>query len=368
MQPTNTEGTGGYQLRLLASKLGNSTEVSGITDAMSHVQTTNPADFPVAIGVGDLDGDGYDDFVGASSTTGIENYVRIFFGGPQEPVDPSSPDFTNQIARNNAVLNRRVLSLKLPAPLSLSGAGSGTFSTITSGDFNADRLADVAVTVSGGLSAGVYAILGRSDAFSIVGSRKLKASDTLPIGATFSLRVDEGPWKNLAITTTSGETNVTLATLLGKLNAAISAAGLTNDLIAEAISSSNEVHSEATVNDRIRLRLLSGKSLQLSLVDSASDPMKTILGLQDGYQNAWYQGLLGNASLDVVNSYDAKVNVATAIGGLVGNVFGTGGIDEPSDIVAGIAGSAPQSTLEMESTNLHLRSGRPTSPIFNCKL
>ncbi|MEQ1825056.1 MAG: SUMF1/EgtB/PvdO family nonheme iron enzyme, partial [Pirellula sp.] len=344
-----SEAAGGYSLKLLASKLGGSTEVSATNDASAHVQTSNPGDRPAAIAVGDLNGDSYDDFVGSTFDSGSEHYARVFFGGPQEVPDPTSSDFASKVAHNNAVLNRHVLSLKLPAALSLTGAGTGTFSTVTSGDFNADGLSDLVVTVSAGTNAGVYTILGRPDAFALIGTRPLQDGDTLPIGATFSLRVDEGAWKQLTLTTATGETTVSLGTLLGKLNAAIEATGLKDAVVAEAViadsvTSSITVHTTAAVGDRIRLRLLTGQSLQLSLNHSVTDKMKTVLGFRDDQRNAWPGGTIANQSLDIVSAHDVRANLATAIGGIVGNVIGaasTVAIPQPADIVTGLLGAAP---------------------------
>ncbi len=42
-------------------------------------------------------------FVGATYSSGSDHIARVFFGGPQETVDPSSAAFANQVARNNAV-------------------------------------------------------------------------------------------------------------------------------------------------------------------------------------------------------------------------------------------------------------------------
>ena len=84
----SVEASGSYQLTFAASNLGDTINASSKTDVMSHVQSSNGGDRPVAIALGDINGDGYGDFVGASFTSGTENYARVHFGGPQEATDP----------------------------------------------------------------------------------------------------------------------------------------------------------------------------------------------------------------------------------------------------------------------------------------
>ncbi len=133
-------GAGPYSLKFNAARLGETIEVSARENASAHVETNNPGDRPVVIALGDLNGDGFGDFVGATFSNGLEHYARVFFGGPQEEVDPASPDFANQVTRNNAVLNRFVVSIKLPHALSTDSLPKDTYSAISSGDINADGL------------------------------------------------------------------------------------------------------------------------------------------------------------------------------------------------------------------------------------
>ncbi len=294
--------------------------------------------------MGDINGDGYADFVGATFSTGSDHYARIFFGGPQETVDPASADFADQLARNDAVLNRHVVTLKLPAPLSLTGSGTGNFTAITSGDFNDDGLSDMVFTVSGGAGAGLYTILGRRDAFSIEGGRKLLSTDTVPSGTTFALRIDDGVWRSVTLTSAAPETLVPVSDLVQRLNAAIDSANLRNSVIVEAVDSNNVSRTVAQAGDGIRFRLTTGRSLQLALNDSVSDPMKLVLGFRDEQRNAWSSGVLATQALDILVAHDARIALATATGGLVGNVHGTA--DEANnpgaiDIVAGTVDGVP---------------------------
>ncbi len=55
---------------------------------------------------------------------------------------------------------------------------------------------------------GLFTILGRRDAFGIIGSIPLSGATTLPAGSSFSLRVDEGSWRSVTITQASSANNL----------------------------------------------------------------------------------------------------------------------------------------------------------------
>ena len=56
------------------------TAVSAVTAAAANVQSGAGGDRPVAIPLGDLTGDGYDDYIGATYDSGTTHLARIFFG------------------------------------------------------------------------------------------------------------------------------------------------------------------------------------------------------------------------------------------------------------------------------------------------
>ena len=218
------EAAGGYQLTLIGnpqlvddahSLLGTTTDVSARTDVTADVQA-GASDRPVAIALGDLDGDSYDDFVGATFDTQTEHYARVFFGGPLATDDTSGSDDATRLAQNSAQLTRHVLTLQLPAALDAAIGSPRT--TITSGDFNGDGLSDLLVGVSGTSdgSQGAYVVFGRGDAFGVIGSHPLAAVDA----GQFYLRVDGGDWKSVDVVSSTSA-----ADTLARLNEALHRAG-----------------------------------------------------------------------------------------------------------------------------------------------
>ena len=127
----------------------------------SHVQPTTPAEQALVIPLGDINGDGYDDWIsGVEDNLGSlrdlqiagrfadlaavgrydvqvgdvipASYARVYFGGPNA-VDGMMPGQTQPTR------------LMLPAPLLADSLGL-TRCHIASGDFNGDGISDVAVS------------------------------------------------------------------------------------------------------------------------------------------------------------------------------------------------------------------------------
>ena len=136
---------GEYRLRF-DKPLGQTIDVSG-AEADFHVSSTDPADQPVVIGLGDINGDGFEDFVAAvRDDTGRSaqlgglgadqvgpSYARIRFGSADA---------------SDVTLGPASVALKLPAPL-LYPSVFGTQSIVApAGDLNGDGIDDVVVAVT----------------------------------------------------------------------------------------------------------------------------------------------------------------------------------------------------------------------------
>src|SRR5262249_55864768 len=122
---------------------------------------------------------------------------RIYFGGA---------------SASNATLTRHVVTIKLPAALD---APVGTpRATITSGDVNADGFRDIIVGISANGAETVpeyaqktYVILGRPDAFSIVGGNEFANAATFTTDAgTLYFRIDSSVPKAVPYDNASAKT------------------------------------------------------------------------------------------------------------------------------------------------------------------
>ncbi|MEO1999354.1 MAG: hypothetical protein ABGZ17_29265, partial [Planctomycetaceae bacterium] len=242
----------------------------GAESAAASISPTNAADRPVVISVGDINGDGYDDFIGHVFDTTTSSEARLYFGGDLDGgYDPTQQSVT----------------LHLPAPV-LVGTIESTNpaslrSLFTHGDFNADGLSDLVVATSGvtNNNNSVSILLGRNDAFDIVAARDGYAWTS---DATFRLRFDG---TTLSGPVTLDRTQFTnLQSLQSHVNAALADAGLSSQV--EAVS----------VENRLRLRLLSGSSVELVLQDPLNNPLQTELGFNEGQKNAWHMSALIDSS------------------------------------------------------------------------
>jgi hypothetical protein len=271
------EALGGYELTLRA-ETGNTAGAGSIiavlatTDAAVHLEA-GLQDRPVMIPLGDINGDGYQDFIGAVRDNGSQSLAYVYFG---------SPDLTA------ASLQRYTCTLMLPAQVSqLTPAlltNAVTFApaslisqpttlgsqTILRNDFNGDGLSDMALAVSGNYgtnatTAGVYLLLGRRDAFGIIGARTVPQQGT--IGAMeFQLSVDGARFVTVQVPQT------TRANLLQDLNAALKTSGLDDRVEADL------------VGDRLRLNLKKGQSLEITF--ASPDVLTNTLGFTYGQRNA----------------------------------------------------------------------------------
>ena len=144
-----TEAVGEYALQFLANRsVGDSLHVdAGDADvALRPASSLAQAYFQP---IGDLDGDGFGDFVGSALTDGSSHQAEIYFGS-------ASP--------SGAIMEQHKLTLHLPAPL-LPSSDAGPHSTIITGDFNQDGRLDIVVGVSNDAGPEAYLILGRSGGF-----------------------------------------------------------------------------------------------------------------------------------------------------------------------------------------------------------
>ncbi len=292
---------GSYQLTFLASNgLGNTTDISvGSADvtltptgaASSAFGLAPPV--PVDIPLGDLTGDGYPDFISSEQDAPYQGYglATVSFGGA---------------GATAGSLSRYALTLQLPAPLFQSSFVDGQ-SSIIAGDFNGDGLADIAVAVSPpapiqGITSTpqapvVYIVLGRPDAFGIIGNQALPAQIAPPSSAwSFSLNLDgrtssdgQLEWDQVTINPSDESGASTPAALVALLNAKLQATpALAGRVVADLIGG------------RLRLLLLSGQSIQISIPAPETNPALTLLGFTNGQSNAWSSPINVAAVADVV--------------------------------------------------------------------
>jgi Ca2+-binding RTX toxin-like protein len=152
-----------YQIQFLG-QVGASVAVAG-----SSADQTYPAPTqwqPVAIPLGDVNGDGHADFISA-----VKDYVGTAadaenLGATVDPADHLSPSLVRMQFGNST----QTATLLLPAPL-LTPSIFNSQSSITTGDFNGDGIQDIAVTVTltdtsvseSFAKAAVYILFGSAD-------------------------------------------------------------------------------------------------------------------------------------------------------------------------------------------------------------
>ncbi|WP_291986182.1 PA14 domain-containing protein [Luteitalea sp.] len=180
-----TQAAGTYTLTfkdgVAESEVGATIDVDA-SEATRTVDSTGLTDQNVAIALGDIDGDGYDDFIAAVSNAGAGAIARIAFGsatGGDIVLAPDAP------------------SLLLPAdvltyvPNSGSVTGSYAFFGAT-GDYNADGIDDIAIAVThvegaAGSNEGIYLVFGRPDWNAALDV--LTESDVVIVGASGTLSI-----------------------------------------------------------------------------------------------------------------------------------------------------------------------------------
>ncbi len=326
---------GDYELVFRSADLGATTAIDSTSATDAVVVSENTLDRPVAIPLGDIDGDGYDDFVGSRFTGSSNNFARIYFGGPLATVNHTEESSIANRELNSHLLTQQSLTLQLPSRLIASpyeATDSDSFSRISSGDFNSDGLSDIVVTSNAGPQSGVYVILGRADGKSVLGRKSLVGNESLVQGTTFWINVNREGWKQVTISSTAN-----FGGLIAALNLALANAGIAEMVRVETLQGS----SSESIGDRLQIRLLQGDSLVLS--QSANNPMQLLFGFADGDRNYWSNANNSPYVLDITQSADVMIRtpgVTTAARGLlVGNAFGLAsseGNPQAEDIIANL--------------------------------
>jgi hypothetical protein len=146
---------GGYSI-VFTTDVGQATGVDA--DADGAAVTTGDDTFqPVMIPLGDINSDGFDDFIAAVSddvSLSTPTLARVYFG---------------RSTVGDAVLDADAVTLRLPAPILTAGMDGSRTVFATPGDYNGDGTTDIAFAVTraagsptGPVDEGVYILFGRS--------------------------------------------------------------------------------------------------------------------------------------------------------------------------------------------------------------
>ncbi|MDB5319040.1 MAG: cya 2, partial [Phycisphaerales bacterium] len=179
---TPAEVPGTYSIQF-SSQVGKTVHVPP-TQADFTLNSANPGDQPAVIPLGDINGDGRVDFIGAVQdySGGLGDYRNVsnFNDFPGNSADLLPPSFARvyfgSSSTSNVTLPVNAVTLKLPAPVGApSYFGSQTIFA-NPADYNGDGISDIAVAVTTtgryfGNEApfwneGVYIIFGRATGFS----------------------------------------------------------------------------------------------------------------------------------------------------------------------------------------------------------
>jgi Ca2+-binding RTX toxin-like protein len=187
----NTDGAGalstaalpdGYKISF-SSQIGQTVQVPP-SQANYTVNSANPADQPAVIPLGDINGDGFADFIGA-----IQDYNGVsldnrnigpFSSFSYNSADLLSPSFARIYFGNgsstNTTLPTNSVSLKLPAPIVNTSIFGSQSIFANPGDYNGDGIKDIAVAITEDqrydprvapfLTEGVYIIFGKASGLS----------------------------------------------------------------------------------------------------------------------------------------------------------------------------------------------------------
>ncbi|MCA9139509.1 MAG: FG-GAP repeat protein, partial [Planctomycetales bacterium] len=329
-----------YRLQFNANKdagpvVGESIDVDTTSAAIS-ISPSYAGDRAVVIPLGDINGDGFDDFIGHVLETADSSIARLYFGGEFESgYLPTS------------------VSIKLPAPV-FSSSTLDPRSLFANGDFNADGRSDLMVGttgVTGGDGNTVAILLGRDDAFDLVASSRDFDLSGL-VDPQFRLRIDGTEFSG------SGGTSIRLRSdaaadlegLIAEFNLQLSAAGLNSRVTAIAphsivksidgnalqttipsgigtgdsfifgdpnlpqtyfviVDTPTTIRLASTYQDavdghsvpipaqlvgqviqwnQLRLRLLQGSKIELMMTNPETNALRTALGFVEGQRNAWH--------------------------------------------------------------------------------
>jgi Ca2+-binding RTX toxin-like protein len=148
------------------------------------LKSSNPADQPAVIPLGDINGDGRVDYIAAiqdySGSLADYKNVSNFFDYPGNSADTLSPSFARVYfggtTIGNVTLPASAVTLKLPAPIAAPSYFGSQSVFANPADYNGDGISDiaVAVTLTGRyfqqqapfMNEGVYIIFGKASGFS----------------------------------------------------------------------------------------------------------------------------------------------------------------------------------------------------------
>ncbi|MCA9136822.1 MAG: SUMF1/EgtB/PvdO family nonheme iron enzyme, partial [Planctomycetales bacterium] len=166
----------GYQIDLRhvgTTTLVDATKPDGLISDLSGNAT------PTMIPLGDIDGDGWEDFISSVRSEAADYLATITFGAAADLTPTSPRQFVLRLPENPLLESRQV-----------------TRALITHGDFNGDSIQDIVVGLSEPVSDRVKILYGRPDAFALL-SKKI-IPNVLSEG-DFYLRLDSQDWQRVSI-------------------------------------------------------------------------------------------------------------------------------------------------------------------------
>ncbi|HEY7116284.1 MAG TPA: hypothetical protein VH475_06850, partial [Tepidisphaeraceae bacterium] len=186
---TDTSGPGGspgevpgtYKITF-SSKLGQTVHVPP-TQANFTLNSAQPADQPAIIPLGDINGDGFVDFIAAIQdySGGLADYRNAsnFPDYPGNSADLLNPSFARiyfgNASTSNVTLPTNAVTLRLPAPIAAPSYFGSQSIFANPADYNGDGIKDIAVAVTRSFrynnieapfaNEGVYIIFGKASGF-----------------------------------------------------------------------------------------------------------------------------------------------------------------------------------------------------------